>query len=492
MAAASSSSTLELEEREGHTLPLHNLDTLSRQEDPLDASNNAATTSTARNTASSNNSNNVRNSTAYLDGLRGFAAFLVYFYHHISWFYGPTDDLLYGWGHEGNHYIFQLPFLRVFFTGGNAAVAIFFILSGYVLSLSPLRSLRDGNAKKCYNSLISATIRRPFRLYIPPIGVGLCFAIAMQLPFGLAPRMAWPQPEATFSKEMARFVPETWHMVNPFERHGTKEHWYIYNPPSYTMAIEFVGSMAVFGLCAMFSTVSVSVRAGLFLLAAVTFLSTGEWALAMFMGGVLLAMNDLSGWDHALLAKQPLKVSRTVMHHIFFFTGWYLLCQPSGIRDPKQSSEAPGWYILTELLTPRVYYQDEYWRWWNFWGALMLVYGVLRIEWLQSLFTTQPMRYLGRICFALYLVHTPLLWTINDRVYRVLGTQMHQDLVLWIDDWLKIPDFGIHGLSSRFLVAQVINTPINFAAAEVGTWVLDEPSVRVGKWIVRKLGIDKR
>lgn len=487
--AAASSSTVELEECEDRGLPLHNLDTISRQEDPLDASNTAATSSRTSNTPNATSS---RNSTAYLDGLRGFAAFLVYFYHHISWFYGPTDALLYGWGHEGYHFIFQLPFLRVFFTGGNAAVAIFFILSGYVLSLSPLRSLRDGNPKKCYNSLISATVRRPFRLYIPPIGVGLAFALVLHLPFGLAPKMAWPTPESTLYKELVRFVPETWHMVNPFERHGTKEHWYIYNPPSYTMAIEFVGSMAVFSLIAAFSTVSTRIRAGLFALACITFLTTGLWAMAMFMGGVLLALNDLSGWDHAFLEKKPLRVSRSVMHHIFFFTGWYLLCQPSGIRDPKQSSEQPGFYILTEILTPRVYFQDEYWRWWNFWGALMLVYAVLRIQYLQTFFTTKPLKYLGRVCFALYLVHTPLLWTINDRVYRLLGTRQHQDLVLWIDDWFWIPDWGVHGLSLRFLVGQAINTPINFAVAELGTWVLDEPSITVGKWVVRKLGIDKR
>lgn len=491
--AASSSAALELEEYEDKTLPLHNLDTISRQEDPLDASNNASSSaaSSSRQLTSSTSNTNIRKSTAYLDGLRGLAAFMVYFYHHISWFYGPTDDLIYGWGHNGNHYLFQLPFIRVFFTGGNAAVAIFFILSGYVLSISPLRSLRDGHAQKCYNSLLSATIRRPFRLYIPPVGVGFVFAVCMHLPLGLAPRMAWPTPEASLWAEMERWVPETWHMVNPFERHGTKERWYTYNPPSYTMAIEFVGSMAVFSLCAAFSTVSVGVRAGLFLLAGVTFLATGLWAMAMFMGGVLLAMNDLSGWDHAVLSKQPFKISRTVMHHVLFFTGWYLLCQPSGIRDPKQSSEAPGWYILTEL-TPRVYYQDEYWRWWNFWGALMLVYGVLRIQWLQTFFATKPLKYLGRVCFALYLVHTPLLWTINDRIYRLFGQRSHPDMVLWIDDWLKIPDFGIHGLSFRFLVAQLIITPINFGFAELGTWWLDEPSISVGKWFVKKLGIDKR
>lgn len=147
-------------------------------------------------------------------------------YHHLSWFYGPTAPFVWGLGHEGESYIVQLPFVRILFSGGNAAVAIFFVLSGYVLSISPLQKFHNGHLRKAYTGLVSAVIRRPFRLYIPVIGVSLAFVVIMHLPFGLAPIVGWPEPESDFFAELQRWFPQTLRVLNPFQLLGITKAWY--------------------------------------------------------------------------------------------------------------------------------------------------------------------------------------------------------------------------------------------------------------------------
>lgn len=66
--------------------------------------------------------------TAYLDGLRGVAALIVYFYH--SAVYPCFDRLRRGYGATPQDtYFLQLPIVRVLHSG-RASVAIFFVISG--------------------------------------------------------------------------------------------------------------------------------------------------------------------------------------------------------------------------------------------------------------------------------------------------------------------------------------------------------------------------
>lgn len=62
---------------------------------------------------------------AYLDGLRGFAAFLVYWQHHELWPLRNVNTgriLEAGWGAQGKYYFATFPVVRTFFTGGHFAV----------------------------------------------------------------------------------------------------------------------------------------------------------------------------------------------------------------------------------------------------------------------------------------------------------------------------------------------------------------------------------
>lgn len=102
--------------------------------------------------------------TAYLDGVRGIACFIVFWTHFaLNWFPGLKNT--YGASSEDNS-LLQLPLIRIIYTG-DAAVATFFVISGYALSYRALSKINNGSKAEVLDTLSSATFRRCFRIYLP-------------------------------------------------------------------------------------------------------------------------------------------------------------------------------------------------------------------------------------------------------------------------------------------------------------------------------------
>jgi len=424
-------------------------------------------------------------STSFLDGLRGIASFWVYMAHHIPWMYGSPAKLEYGFGYHKEYLLGQLPFIRTFFSGGNPAVAIFFVLSGYVLSISSLRLLRKNERSTVYRHLASALVRRPFRLFIPVAGVSLVFAFIMQFPDAVRPHLAWPVPQGNLPLELWSWVVEFCKLMDPFRSHGVYTAWFPYDPPAYTTAIEWQGSFFVYLSLAACSTTTPLVRMLLLAATGLLLLFTYQWSLACFAGGMVLALNDLEGYDDTVMRLLSGR-SKLVLYHTIFFTGWYLAGQPSNTKDAERSYASPGWYYLTQMI-PSVYYYHEYWRFYNCIGAFMMVFAISRVSWMQNLLNKPLFQYLGRVSFSLYLVHVPLLWTASDRVYRLFGRICEEDMTTWWDNRFPIPDVGPTGISTRFLAVQAVSLPMTLLLAELSTRYLDEPGMRFSKWLVGKM-----
>ncbi|KAM3072208.1 hypothetical protein ACMFMF_007602 [Clarireedia jacksonii] len=101
---------------------------------------------------------------AYLDGLRGIAAFIVYVDHFSApHFKGMLDS--YGSTPNDNS-ILQLPIIRLLYNGGPM-VCLFFVISGTVLSLKPLTLQNAQHWMHVYQTLSSSVFRRLIRLYLP-------------------------------------------------------------------------------------------------------------------------------------------------------------------------------------------------------------------------------------------------------------------------------------------------------------------------------------
>jgi len=103
--------------------------------------------------------------TSYLDGLRGIASVLVFFCHYTENNFGELTRT-YGINENIPSGLIQLPYFRVLFSG-RPMVHIFFVISGFVLSYKPIKSIHARDMDKCFSTLSSSTFRRAFRLFGP-------------------------------------------------------------------------------------------------------------------------------------------------------------------------------------------------------------------------------------------------------------------------------------------------------------------------------------
>ena len=102
----------------------------------------------------------------WLDGLRGVAAVIVVWFHmtagKLATPYRSFWDLP---AYENRQLIQVLPF-RIFFSGPGM-VDIFFVVSGYSISIGLIKLRHEGSMARFYQRLTSSVFRRMFRLCFP-------------------------------------------------------------------------------------------------------------------------------------------------------------------------------------------------------------------------------------------------------------------------------------------------------------------------------------
>lgn len=103
-----------------------------------------------------------KTSTSYLNGIRGIACLIVYTVHVSMHYYKEFTSNPYGAEPAAsNHGFSQLPVIRIIYAG-RGMVAIFFVLSGFVLTYSPLRKITSMSERHHDNDAIE--VRYPANL----------------------------------------------------------------------------------------------------------------------------------------------------------------------------------------------------------------------------------------------------------------------------------------------------------------------------------------
>lgn len=415
--------------------------------------------------------------TSFLDGLRGLAALCVFNQHLMV-----DAEHYHGFGENGHYDFIGFPFIRLFYSGGAAAVTIFFVLSGFVLSQSSIALIQKGQKRKCRNGLIAALIRRPVRLYLPCFGVGLAVALLMQLPNNIYPDTIWQKAEPSLSAELHNLLNKCISFFNPFQRHAFNLRKFEYDVVVWTIPIELKGSVLIYALTGtlFFSSVPKIVLTGLLGCLSVVFLQCGWWEGGCFTAGLVLTIIDYYDLDTAYCFRYIRSPLRDLILHIMLLLGGYLLSQPVSEGHPEWSLDTPGWYYLTSWI-PGTYDENNYYRFWTSYGATILIYATLRLRWSQALFNISPLQFLGRISFMLYLVHLPIFTCIENRLMRVFGQIQPSSEPQWWDNRLYIPDIGPKGLNSHWIIRWLTALTISVIVANFATRYLDQPSVRLSK-----------
>ncbi len=423
--------------------------------------------------------------TAYLDGLRGFAAFLVYWQHHELWPLRelPANRIMEnGWGYEDKYYFAALPVIRTFFTGGHFAVSVFFVISGYVLSAKPLTLIHAGELGRLGDNMGSALFRRWTRLHLPIIFVSLAYLTSWHL-FGI-----WtlsPNHEPTYRAELWKWYVEFKNYSFVFR--GGGEAWLTYNFPAWSLPIEFRGSIIVYTTLMALSRATRNARLWVEVGLIYYFMYIVDgWFGALFMAGTLLCDLDLLARNDDLpVFLTRLSAWKMPFFYTFFCISMLLSGCPSHIADVQILDQAPGWHWLAKLRPEAPW--DTKW-FYLFWAAVFLVASIPRIWWLKAFFETSFNQYLGRISFSLYLIHGPILWMLGDRLYCAVGwyKEAHEEMIPgWVNKF-PLSHSGPLGLEPAFLVPHLILLPLTLWASEIGTKIFDEPSNRFAQWMYSK------
>lgn len=319
------------------------------------------------------------------DGLRGVAAANVVLCHLlISLFPLGYEHLWPGVAAPGApaglaERIIAAPLLSVLWNG-NFPVCVFFVLSGYVLSA---RFSRDGDL----HQLTTMALRRYFRLGVPVLGSVLFAYFVIRLGAASNDRIG----EVTGSAWLAHF----WRFDPTFSaaiRNGVYGAMFSgsseYVPVLWTMRVELLGSLLVFGYAALAPRGRLALFFFVVVVIAIASVDPTTWPLYMaFLMGVHIGR---SGSPNRTL------VALSVVGALYF-----------GAYD---SSSVYGW---TSSLS-----DDFIWRkhFFNVLGGGCAVYAV-RQGFATRFLTCAPVQYLGKISYSLYLVHFPLVLTLLCWLY---------------------------------------------------------------------------
>ncbi|KAK4624327.1 O-acetyltransferase PaAT-1 [Fulvia fulva] len=377
------------------------------------------------------NSNGKLRETAWLDGLRGLAAFLVMIYHFNITFWNtfyveapfgsitiPDEKL----GLPGGWQLWdfwRLPFLRLWMCSGHAQVSVFFVLSGIVLSWGPLGNIQAGRGEKVLESLGSATFRRWVRLYVP------CFVIAgwevCEMWVGWRD-MGVVGRRGSFLAQFWDYLQANERFANPFlinrdamnANHG-------YDWTMWTIPYEFSGSMLVFVVLLAVSRVREYGRRTMVLGGVVIYACLrAEWNFWLFATGMLIAnyVRHAGGFEELTRnTSKRLHVTCIVM----LIVGMLL----AGMPSHSQFYTRPGYEWLRSIIPSNWLEIEGGTRFWWCWSGILFIFGACHVTGIRQFFEFSFMRYLGRVSYMLYLTHRIVLnvagSTLRSVVYSFIG-----------------------------------------------------------------------
>jgi peptidoglycan/LPS O-acetylase OafA/YrhL len=417
--------------------------------------------------------------TSFLDGLRGVSALIVCVFHYYGLGHQYLND---SYGSNPSTLYLQLPIVRIVYNG-KAMVHIFFIISGYVLSLKLLELVRSGSYEKFGDRLFSSTFRRGIRIFLPCIA-GIAF---WDFTYWLGWQPAW------IVAGTATPLTDFWRTVVVLVSDPLAEHYTLSNVQLrhlWTIPVEFWGSMILFVTILGLSRVHTVVR--LFVTLCVIILTlfwVGHWGLSEFLSGMFLAememiMNsrtnkaaddDIEGFEsnsEKINSVNSTRAMQTVISKTFWAIN--LLIALILCSWPEYGPETTP--IFKDLLpmTPEVYNGNRVNAFWYNIAAVQIMCALFRIPILQKIFTTRFAQYLGDISFSIYIMHDYVVVALREKYLSPLATRLFYDL-----------NTSPHRYGS--LIVEIgIFLFICMWIADIFERLIDTPSVNFSRWLEAK------
>lgn len=371
-----------------------------------------------------------------LEGLRGVAAIIVVIYHFILAFYavlffGIGAQRLQHMRFEDNLYGNPL----MVFVSGPFAVAIFFVLSGFVLSIAFFQTGKLSIVKKL-------AAKRYLRLMLPALASILiaCFILMAGVSFlkeNVAAISGSGWLERSWSVVPNVFEAAQSGMFDIFMKEGNS-----YNNVLWTMVFEFAGSFLVFGFLALFGKLKYRWVVYGFL----GFATFNTWFFAFIIG---MLMADL-------YANGYLKPKR----HSWFLIAPVLILSLVFGGYPAESVKGTIYQYMT-IGGLGIDWTVVYLTF----GAIGLVGVILLTEQIAAVFRRRAISKLGKYTFALYLIHLPVIYTFGMAIFLI---------------FYKAAGLGFN---VSVLLTLIASAPIIAGAAILFEKYVDAPSIKFSTYI---------
>jgi peptidoglycan/LPS O-acetylase OafA/YrhL len=388
-----------------------------------------------------------KNKDLALEGLRGLAClavaighFTYIFFPYLSNDFRPIPGIQPAYRIER---VLEYPPFSLAF-GADAAVSIFFVLSGYVLTTKYFRNYDT-------ISLQGAAAKRYVRLVLP------CFVSVM---------FSWIiwRVGLTFSKDalaihVAGWVPTVYAGNFPlldaiFQGLIAGPFFGIFtlNWPLWSIQVELIGSLLLFGMVAALGRHPFWLVVWfLFFASVLGYQGIGTLYYISFGAGAML--NLARGWlrrnEQISLILAVLGVIGVAFNHFYLYRAIQAIPLPN--LAPFGPNFANGALEMTEA-------------WWHTIGAILLVAGAIGSRQVATVFATRLPVFLGKVSFAVYILHWPILMSV------ALGAA-------WAAQRVGIA-FGFSAL-----IACIIYLAVVFALATLFERYVDRPSIKLADLI---------
>ncbi|MGE0798669.1 MAG: acyltransferase family protein [Lautropia sp.] len=376
--------------------------------------------------------------TRFLDSLRGLAAIIVVTAHYSASFlpyavFGNRSLYPRHWAWEEVFFFFPMSLL----TAGHFAVSLFFVLSGYILSIRFL------GRKDRWREVLAALIKRPIRLaglLLLSVAIGGLLwrqGLLFNVPAAeISGSQAWLGSFWKGSFDDGIFLRKLLSMTAGSE----------YNPPLWTIKIEIVGSFLIFAAIPFLNLLRYRWRLATH--AVIILLLHGSYYQGFFIG-MLIA--DLHKHYRASLKLQRIRQLPGFRYFEYFMAlaALFFAAYPYYASERVLLSSVYGGLPDLELLTAQ----------YAMVGAMLMLTVFILSQRLRRLISHPLLYRLGNISYAVYVLH-----------FLILGS-----LVCWLFERLT-PMIGYFpSMALACTAGLVVLIPI----AVLATRFVDDPSIRL-------------
>jgi peptidoglycan/LPS O-acetylase OafA/YrhL len=374
------------------------------------------------------------NKIGYLESLRGIAALVVVFAHYVVGFYPALywarPDLAHFPG-TIEVWISGTPLNLLY--NGDFSVAVFFVLSGFVLSYKFFQK-RGTEA-----FLLPLALKRYVRLLVPVLFSLILAYLFLKFSL-LSNRAASAVTKSVWLGTYWQFQPDIWAMAREafFGVFFRSEH--TYNNVLWTMTFEFYGSLMVFVFVAFFRN---SPRRA-FVYAAAALLTFRSYYLA-FVLGILLC--DLESMEDNILKRMRSLPLLVVLLLVGLFLGSYPM---------ERGVEGTVYTFLPAAVRART---------WHIVGAFLVMISVLQSRRLQSILSKKTFLFLGRISFSQYILHFLIICSLSCSLLQKLVPLLPYHAAVLVTFCISLPVIMV---ASHFIYLFVDRAGVRWSKAVYG------------------------